>query len=702
MGLFDKKEKKEREEKIKEREREMILRTYAKRTIPSAARKIPTITTREYRIFRRKEKRKKTWYETLVNISENFVRISPGKKMEEDIKRVIAFTDMKITPEGVMGLLVTTIMFFAVIGIVAIITGIVPAIGGLMVIVLGALIGYYLIQYPKNVLKSMRIQASSQIVLAVLYMVVSMRISPNLERALRFAAANTSGPLAWDMRKLLWDIEMRKYYSAEDALDAYIEKWKPENEEFAEALRMIRDSQSQAPQRAMQELDEALNLILTGTKTRMKHYSQDLRMPVMVIHMMGIVLPMLGTIMAPLAAVFMADLVQPWHFILGYDIILPIVIIWFINTTLRKRPVTVPEVDISRHPDVPPKGRFFIGKTAVPVLPFAALVLILFLALPIGFFMQHPDYLMSGMANRNVSVNSLLMSTMIILGIGISLAVYFILSNYQRISIQTNIEKTEGEFEIALFQLGNRIAGGTPTEVAVEKSIGDMKDLEIAGMFKIILRNIRNLGLTFEQALFDPTWGALKFYPSKLIRNIMYTVVDTAKKGTSYASEGMLRIAKYLKNIRETQEYIRDMLSETSSSMKFQAYFLTPLITGLIVSMSDVIVQVLSKLGQYLEGMGFGQQLGLPDVSAAFGNMEASVSPELFQLIVGIYLIEVVIILGMFLTKIGSGENRSLMWLSTGKMLLISVIVYFLVAIMASSMFGELIRSALSSLGIAG
>ena len=317
---------------------------------------------------------------------------------------------------------------------------------------------------------------------------------------------------------------------------------------------------------------------------------------------------------------------------------------------------------------------------------------------------RNPQMLTMGIAGREVSYNifSLTMSALITLGIGISLAVYFILSNFQRVRVQNDIQSVEGEFETALFQLGNHIAAGTPTEVAVEKSIDDLKDLTIADLFKIALRNIRNLGMTFEAAMFDKEYGAINHYPSTMIKNIMYTITDTAKKGVTYASESMLRVARYLRNIRETQEYIRDMLSETASSMKFQAYMLTPLITGLIVSMADIIVQVLAGLGQYLEEIEVGSAMGLEDIGSIFGNMESSISPELFQLIIGIYLIEILAILAMFTNKITVGENKTSMYYEMGKILLVGVLAYFMVAMISSTIFGELIRNALSGLGVLG
>ncbi len=657
-------------------------------------------TSREYRIFQQVERAKLSWYERIVGASGQVIKLTPEQKSREKLENAIAFTGLRVEPAAVMGSVVLALVMCVILGVLLIVLGGVPPIGGLIVAALGAPAGYFLYKYPMNMVKELRIKSSAQIVLAILYMVVSMRISPNLERALRFAAANVSGALAWDMRRLLWGIELREYYSAQQALDLYMVKWKEENEEFAEALRLIKDSESQTMVQGQRELDEALTVILEGTKTRMKHYSQDLMMPVMVIHMMGIVLPILGAIMAPLAAVFLSDLVSPFHFVLGYDVILPVVLIVFIHNVLNRRPMTFSQIDISQHPDLPPKGTFTFRKGRLPAWPFGLLAGLLFLIPAFLHFAANPTYLLQGIEGREITTYSLMMSLFLTLGAGIGIAVYLFLANFQRIRIENDIRKMEGEFELALFQLGNRISTGTPTEVAIERSVEDMKDLKIAELFRLVLRNIRMFGFTFEDALFNGEYGALKYYPSRMIRNIMLTVTETARKGVSYASESMLKISRYLANIRETQEYLRDLLSETVSSMKFQAYFLTPIITGLIVSMTSVITKILSALGRYLQTVGFGDQLGLVNVAGAFGNMKASTSPELFQLIIGIYLIEVVFILVMFITKISIGENKTQQYYQTAVMLIVSLIVYMLVTLLGDTMFGGIITEAIANLGI--
>ncbi len=671
------------------------------------------ISSREYRLYRSKSETRLNWYEQLAKFAVGIINVSFDKKTTDDINAAIDFTGLRIKPNAPTSLFLLSIILFSFLGGFLFALRIIPTAYGMIAsVILGLAVGYFLMMYPKSHMKTLRIQASSQVVLAILYMVVSMRISPNVERALRFTSSNISGMLAWDMRRLLWDIEMGKYYSANEALANYIVKWKPENEEFSEALRMIVDSQSQIQEKAEKTLDEALRVVLEGTRDRMKHYAQDLQMPVTMIHMMGIVLPILGSVMAPMAAIFLSDMITPWHFLAGYDILLPILLVWFINNTLSKRPVTFSKIDVSQHPSLPPPGSFMIRsgkkKIIIPAFPIALLVGALILIMPVLYFAENSQYLIvpmvdDGSGNMVPSEiqdpapdTTLLMSILITVGAGASLSIYFLLSNLQRSRVEATVYKMESEFELALFQLGNRISGGTPLEIAVEKAAVDVKDMEISNLFQIVLRNMRNFGMTFENALMNPQSGALRFYPSRLIQNVMRTITDTARKGVQFASESMLTVSKYLKSVRETQEYMRTLLSETTSSMQFQAYGMAPLVSGLIVAMSSVIIQIIGFLGTRLNEFGLQDSFGI-DPSSILGSSSA-VTPAMFQLIMGTYLIEVIIILAMFVTKVNRGDDKSSQWLLAGKMIFIAVIIYSMVAIGSSMMFGSMIEDAMRTL----
>ncbi|NOX71983.1 MAG: hypothetical protein GXO64_04805 [Candidatus Micrarchaeota archaeon] len=712
MGLFGNRKKKL--EKLRE-ERAAYYRERYKQLYERYKKMEPATLSKEFKLYKRKDRKQLTWFERICHIAGSILKVDIGGKTKDDIEAALLFVGSDATASEVMSLAVLTIIAFVIGGIMTIVVGMNPML--LLFMSMGGVgLAYYFIIYPSNLAKEFRIKASSQVVLAVLYMVISMRISPNLERALRFSAANVSGELAWDLRRLLWSIEMGTYTSATIALTDYISKWKQDNAEFAEALRLIRDSQLEPIDRAEKMLDESLDVILDGTKTRMKHYAQELNTPVMVIHMMGIIMPVMGSVMAPLATIFLADMISPIHLILTYNIALPLFIVWFINTILKKRPSTFSQVDISTHPDVPKKGCMLVGsgshKYSIPIMPVSALIFIALAFVPLIFFGNNMHMLIpiedSGSACMffgdkisNCSFMSLLMSTLVTLGLAGALSSYFFLSNFQKMKIKGEIEEIEMEFEVALFQLGNRIAGGVPTELALENSVKDVKDLKIAGLFSRALLNIRNLGMTFGDAFFNEKYGAIRYYPSHLVRNIMYMVVDIAQKGVKYAASSMLIISKYLKNIRETQEYLKEILSESVSSMNFQAYMLTPMITGLVVAMAQIIINVLNILGGRLSALTEGSDIGmgsaLMDVNM-FGSGTNTITPAIFQLIIGSYLIEIIIVLAIFITKITHGDDKTMQWYLAGKMMIIAIIFYFMVAIGASMVFGDLISQSVENI----
>ena len=82
----------------------------------------------------------------------------------------------------------------------------------------GGLLAYYWTIYLTHAVTFTRIRATADLLLSVLYMVISLRITPNFENALLFAALNTTGTIGRDLKKIVWDLSLGKYESADEAL----------------------------------------------------------------------------------------------------------------------------------------------------------------------------------------------------------------------------------------------------------------------------------------------------------------------------------------------------------------------------------------------------------------------------------------------------------------------------------------------------
>lgn len=700
---------KELEEKREEEIERLLQEAKGKATIPEEEGM--TFTSREYRRFKEEEKKRKekNWYEVLAGFSEK-LGISPGEEAGEEIKEAAGFCKLKVSPTGVMGLSVLASFGLSILSLGLLLIGTVSPALALLGLAGSVVLFYYLYNYPFFTAKNYRINASSELVMAILYMVIYMKNVPNLEGAVNFAAVNLEGPLAYDFRELIWNVDMRKYDTVDQALAEYAAKWEVENEEFVEALHTIRTSSSVGPDRRDSMLEEAINIILNGTKDRMKNYAQGLDLPVMAIYALGVLLPLIGLVLFPILLIFLQDFIKPIFLGVGYDVILPGVLLWLIHRIQKERPSGFSKSDLSLHPDLPEKGHFRILGKDLPALPIAVIIFLL-ITIPgiYGLYNFHQTkslckaWLGGGKRPEAFGLNKLecesvtgnfLLPTVLSLiplwGFGIGVAFYLLGSTLQRARKREKLLRLEREFPTALFQLGNQISTGISVESALNKSKEKLRETEISELYGRSIRNIKNLNLTFKGSFFDKTYGALRYFPSVLIRNVMRVVVETVKKGVRMASLTMLTISRYLRNVQKVERSVREMVSDTATSMKFLAYFLAPLVAGITVTMAVVLLKILASIGAQLPaelGGGGKVGIGLPQILLGLKS-SVPISVELFQLIVGIYAVETTLILTSFATFLERGKDPLKSKESVGKALLVSLTVYTLTTLLTYQLFG--------------
>ncbi|HIQ50123.1 MAG TPA: hypothetical protein EYH56_02925 [Nanoarchaeota archaeon] len=695
--MFWKKEKDKDKEKLKrERIKKILEELRPKIDIEEYIPKTDLrFKTRDYSQFIKEIRREpRTFYEKLCWKAEKILRIKPDKKTKEKLESEIKTAYLDVTPEGVVSLT----FLLAIIGLIFFISSIILIKDVLFSIVLLSLFlgsAWYCYTYPEKKSREIEVKMASDLVIAVLYMVIYMRTSPNIEGALKFAAENLTGPLSWDLKKLLWDMEVGVYPSLDIALEYYLAKWKDKNEEFVEALQMLRAATGETKERRLSLLDEAINVMLNGTRDKMRHYAQKLRMPVMLVYTMGIMLPVIGLVMFPIVALFMAQLVKPIFIFIGYDILLPLFLYWFISNMLKTKPATFSQPEIKEAKNVPSLGKFrFMGKE-LPVWPFSILAGLPFILYGVAGISSIPIETLQGIELQT------LYSVYIIIGLSIIVIVYCYLDSFQKMPLRKKIERIENEFGEALFQFGNQIAGGRPLEIAMERAIRDMKNLKIADLFKEAISNIKKLGVTFEQALFDKNIGVIWNYPSRLIKSIFRVIIESMEKSVKLTALTTLTLSRYLKGVKMVKEEIMSMLSETITSMYFLASFLAPLISGIIVTMAIVIMEILFVMTEKLQSVLANATM--PTALPTFltwawsgGGTGMPITPAGFQLVVGLYTLETAIIISYFVNRLEYGEDAIGLRNIIYKTVLIATIVYVLAWWISFRIFGPVLGQILA------
>lgn len=119
----------------------------------------------------------------------------------------------------------------------------------------------YIVSYPKTLVTYSKIHSLGDIPEVLCYLVMSLKLSPNLEQSLIFTAKESSNSLVQDLRKLLWDMQIRVYHSVNEALTIFATRWGKYNESFKRSLFLIRSSIDEPDEaQRMMTLNKALDV----------------------------------------------------------------------------------------------------------------------------------------------------------------------------------------------------------------------------------------------------------------------------------------------------------------------------------------------------------------------------------------------------------------------------------------------------------
>ena len=687
----------------------------------------PNAVSREYMQFKKEAMpRHLTLYEKLCNLSEKILKIKPNKKKEEAIKGDISIAHLNITPSGVVSL---------------------SLLAPILIMLCGSLFSYFIFQslffvfffviiglslmaalrnLPSYIANNWRLKASNQMVLCVFYIVTYMRHTSNLENAIEFAADHLAAPLSLDLKKILWDVETEKYESVRESLDVYLETWKKWNFEFIESFHLIEGSLYEASEeRRLSSLDKSLDVILSETYEKMLHYAHNLQSPITMLHMLGVILPILGLVILPLAASFIEGF--KWYYIATlYNIILPIGVYYMGKSILSRRPTGYGQTDISEeNPELKKYKNVVIGlgefKFSINPIFFSiviGVILFIFGLSPIilhaidfsdiGFggedllsicgrkfcLLGYRESVTTGELIGPYGLGASILSLSIILALGLGIGIFYMLRSKNLVKIRMRAKKLELEFASALFQLGNRLGDGLPAEIAFGKVANVMEGTVSGSFFKLVSTNIRRLGMGIKQAIFDPKHGALLSFPSNLIESSMKVLIQSVKKGPIVAAQALMNVSRYIKEIHSVNERLKDLMSEIISSMNSQIKFLTPAIAGIVTGLTSMVSGILGKLGVQLKAItaeGVGQQAGL---TGLFGD---GIPTYYFQIVIGIYVVQIVYILTIFVNGIENGSDKLNERYELGKNLINGTLLYCFISLAVMLIFNMVASQILTS-----
>ncbi|MBS3119670.1 hypothetical protein J4475_02510 [Candidatus Woesearchaeota archaeon] len=653
-----------------------------------------------------------TIYEKLCNISEQVLHIGPDKKKAEQLKQDIEVSHLEISPAGATSFAYLFPLVVFVLGSLLSFLAFQSMFFVAYFLIIALVLVLVLLRLPEFLASNWRLKASNQMVQCVFYLVTYMRHTSNLERAVDFAAEHLSPPLTIDLKKILWDVETEKYGTIKEALDNYLERWRTSNLEFVEAVHLLEGSLAEgSEQRRLSLIDKSLAVMLDETYEKMQHYSHNLKGPLTILYMLGIILPVLGLVILPLVASFMASDINPnmlaIYIATLYNVTLPIGLFYLGKMILSKRPTGYGDTQIDEgNPQLKRPGH------AVLVAGIVSFGLLLIGLMPVWLHVINPDfdmdigpfslleYMRSDKGEMGpYGLGATILSLAVILAAGLGLGMYYRLRSTNTIKLRQQAKQLEDEFSSALFQLGNRLGDGVPAEVAFAKTSEMLKNTTSGDFFKLVTLNITRLGADINRAIFDKKIGALTFFPSALIESTMKVLVESIKKGPLIASQAMINVSQYIRDIHRVNERLTDLMADIVSDMKQQASLLAPAISAIVVGITSMIIAILNQLSAQLSQIESGTS-DIGQVTAGQGLLEIfgqGMPTYYFQIIVGLYVVEVVFILTMLVSGIENGEDRVTEEYNLGQNLVKSTLLYVMLSFVVIMLFNILASAILSN-----
>jgi len=696
-----------------------------------------------------------TFYEKACNFSETVIRIAPPSK--EDLAKIqdsIEVAHLNITPTGVMS--------FAVVGPVALM--LLGSIFGYLFtllflptpslfftaffILFGLILMYILTQLPNYIANDWRIKASNQMVISVFYVVTYMRHTSNLEGAIKFASDYLSKPLSLDFKRMLWNVETGKYPSLKESLDAYLESWRKWNMEFIESMHLIEGSLYETTeQRRLALLDKSLEVILEGTYEKMLHFAHSLQSPITMLHMLGVILPILGLVILPLIVSFMTSgttgpTTLAMYIAALYNFALPVGVYYLGKSILASRPTGYGDMDISEtNPELKKYTNILLrlGSIEIAINPLylsmiigiglfmvglSPLIFHLFGFPDIGFMGEDTtspcgstfcllEYRVSsattgplvGLSFGPYGIGAGILSLGMVLAFGIGIGLYYKFRSQNVIEIREKSKALEKEFASALFQLGNRLGDGLPTEIAFGKVAQSMRDTLSGKFMSIVSDNVTRMGMSVEQAIFDPKRGALAQFPSSIIRSSMKVLTQATKKGPKIAAQTLINISEYLKEIHKVDERLKDLMAEIVSSMNSQIKFMAPVIAGIVIGITSMVTTILGKLTVLMNTVskgagGSGGAEGLGGIGSLTNMLGEGMPTYYFQIIVGLYVVQIIYILTVIVNSIENGADPLAERYNLGVNLIRGTILYVGLAFTVILVFNFIASSILSGIAV--
>ena len=405
-------------------------------------------------------------------------------------------------------------------------------------------------------------------------MIMSMHLRPSLEVAIAFASSQP-GTLQGRLREAAWRALTKASEGMETSLLELTASLSDANDCVRQAFHLLLAAMHESGREGLQRLlDRANAVVLQGVRDSTELYVSSLSTPTMVLFAVGILVPVLLFSMMPLQAIGGASSVQGSTGSAAIPVaemaalllvILPLFAFAYSRSILVKNPIG----QRAERPEMV-KVDLLAGGT------WAASLLVLLILFPLE---EHPYEML--------------------FILGIPPALYLVWRSSA--SHRTTLKDRGAEIDLisALFQVGNRMAGGTSFEKALEQTASSRGDGFFESRARVLLHRTRVSRMAVDMALAEDDVFRSRF---PLIWSGFLTVAESSSRDARAAGKVALSLASNLDDIRKCRTKTDETLRSTVEMMQATSTYFAPIILGVTASLFS-LTENISVLGLQQTGV---------------------------------------------------------------------------------------------------
>ncbi|MCD6246812.1 MAG: hypothetical protein J7J87_00045 [Candidatus Diapherotrites archaeon] len=288
----------------------------------------------------------------------------------------------------------------------------------------------------------------------------------------------------------------------------------------------------------------------------------------------------------------------------------------------------------------------------------------------------------------------------ILLTISACMFVWLYYNSIYKRKMQQKVIGMEYEFKDAIYIIASRLGENKPMEEAIKHAVEFLPNYTISKeVFSKALDNINILGMPLYSAFFDHRFGAAERQPSNIIKTGLRLALDAVALGVNIAARSLISFALQLENSERVAKLLKSLVKDITTMMMTMGVIITPVVLGITTTLYKIVVQTAIKV---VESGVFekvrSQTLITRSMPGPFTRanildwikvdaITQIAEPLLFILIVGIYVMEIVLIIIYFATKLEE-DNNLLVKVNIAKYLPVALIIYVITVMFSNTLIG--------------